>query len=214
MANGVRQICLLLIPSAVLMAVLAVPVTRLVYQRGAFGGEATDLVSEAMVWWSISLPFQGVSLLYSRTFFSLQRPWATTALAGLNLAVNAVLAAALYGPFGIGGIVVGTVAGTMAMCVAQGILLRGELGGVEGRADAGRRAPHAPGHRAAGRRRLRRLVRPRRRAGPVARRPRSCRCSPAITAGVVTYAAAVWVLRVPEARQIRRLLMSRGAPSG
>ena len=40
----------------------------------------------AMVWWSISLPFQGVSLLFSRTFFSLQRPWATTALAGLNLA--------------------------------------------------------------------------------------------------------------------------------
>ena len=64
------------------MAVLAEPITRLVYQRGAFGGHATDLVSEAMVWWSISLPFQGVSLLFSRTFFSLQRPWATTALAG------------------------------------------------------------------------------------------------------------------------------------
>ena len=120
MANGVRQICLLLIPSAVLMAVLAEPITRLVYQRGAFGGEATDLVAEAMVWWSISLPFQGVSLLFSRTFFSLQRPWATTALAGVNLAVNAVLAAALYGPFGIAGIVIGTVAGTVVMCVLAG----------------------------------------------------------------------------------------------
>ena len=37
MGTGVRQICLLLIPSAVLMAVLAEPITRLVYQRGAFG---------------------------------------------------------------------------------------------------------------------------------------------------------------------------------
>ena len=37
MGNGVRQICLLLIPSAVAMAVLAEPITRLVYQRGAFG---------------------------------------------------------------------------------------------------------------------------------------------------------------------------------
>ena len=178
MANGVRQICLLLIPSAVLMAVLAVPVTRLVYQRGAFGGEATDLVSQAMVWWSISLPFQGVSLLYSRTFFSLQRPWATTALAGLNLAVNAVLAAALYGPFGIGGIVVGTVAGTMAMCIAQGILLRGELGGVEGRRTLGAA--------------LRMLLATAPLAGAAygawygldaelgrSLRPRSCRCSPA-----------------------------------
>ena len=32
----------------------------------------------------------------------------------------------------------------------------------------------------------------------------------AIAVGVVVYAAAVWVLRVPEARQIRRLLASRG----
>jgi O-antigen/teichoic acid export membrane protein len=34
MGAGVRQICLLLIPSAVLMAVLAEPITRLVYERG------------------------------------------------------------------------------------------------------------------------------------------------------------------------------------
>ena len=47
MGNGVRQICLLLIPSAVLMAVLAEPITRLVYERGAFGPEATDLTSTA-----------------------------------------------------------------------------------------------------------------------------------------------------------------------
>src|SRR4029079_12625776 len=113
-----RQIAMLLIPSAVLMAVLAEPVTRLVYERGAFGAGATALTSTAMVWWSISLPFQGVSLLFSRTFFSLQRPWAATAVAGLNLVVNAAISAALYGPFGIAGIVLGTVVGTTVMCLA------------------------------------------------------------------------------------------------
>ena len=211
MANGVRQICLLLIPSAVLMAVLAEPITRLVYQRGAFGGHATDLVSEAMVWWAISLPFQGVSLLFSRTFFSLQRPWATTSLAGLNLLVNAVLAAALHGPLGIAGIVIGTVAGTVAMCVAQGLMLRGDLGGVEGRRTAG----------AAG---LMLLA-----SAPLAAASygvwhgldavlgqsfaaQAVAVLSGIAAGVVVYAAAVWALRVPEARQIRRLLMSRGRP--
>src|SRR4051795_5583048 len=132
MGNGMRQICLLLIPSAVAMAVLAEPITRLVYQRGAFGAHATDLTSTAMGWGSISLPFQGVSLLFSRPFFSLQRPWATTALAGLNLCVNAVIAAALYGPLEIAGIVLGTVVGTVVMCIAQGIILRRELAGIEG----------------------------------------------------------------------------------
>ena len=133
MANGVRQVALLLIPSAVLMAVLAEPITRLVYQRGEFDAEATELVKTAMVWWSISLPFQGISLLFSRTFFSLQQPWATTALAFVNMVVNGLVSLALYKPFGIAGIVIGTVVGTLVMTTAQGWLLRGQLGGIEGR---------------------------------------------------------------------------------
>src|SRR5947208_8689134 len=59
MANGTRQILLTLIPSAAIMAVLAVPITRLLYQRGAFGAGATHLVAEAMVIWALSLPAQG-----------------------------------------------------------------------------------------------------------------------------------------------------------
>jgi len=133
MGNGVRQIAMLLIPSAVIMAVLAEPITRLVYERGEFDAAATELVSEAMLWWSVSLPFQGISLLYSRTYFSLQKPWTTTALAGLNLVVNAIVAAALYEPLGVAGIVIGTVVATVGMTVAQGWMLRPELGGVEER---------------------------------------------------------------------------------
>jgi putative peptidoglycan lipid II flippase len=208
MGNGVRVICLLLIPSAVLMAVLAEPITRLVYERGVFGAEATDLTSTAMFWWSLSLPFQGVSLLFSRTFFSLQRPWATTALSGVNLLVNAALAAALYGPFGIAGIVLGTVAGTVAMCLAQGWLLRRDLGGVEG----GRTLRTG----------LRMLVGAALLGGAAygvwyvldealgrSFVAQAVSVLSGITAGFAVYAAAVWVLRVPETRQIRRLLASR-----
>jgi putative peptidoglycan lipid II flippase len=133
MGNGVRQVAMLLIPSAVIMAVLAEPITRLVYQRGEFDAAATDLVSEAMLWWAFSLPFQGISLLFSRTYFSLQKPWTTTALAGGNLVVNAIVAAALYGPYGVAGIVIGTAVATVGMTVAQGLMLRPDLGGVEGR---------------------------------------------------------------------------------
>jgi putative peptidoglycan lipid II flippase len=205
MANGVRQILLLLIPSAVLMAVLAEPITRLVYERGEFGPEATDLVTEAMVWWSISLPFQGVSLLFSRTFFSLQSPWATTALAGANLVVNALVALALYEPFGIAGIVIGTVAGTLVMTVAQGWLLRGRLGGIEGGATlaAGARMLVAAALLAAVAygawygldEALGRSL-----AAQIAA------MAVALGAGVAVYAGAVWALGVAEARQIRAML--------
>src|SRR4051812_40288824 len=132
MSNGVRQILLLLIPSAVIMAVLAEPITRLVYQRGAFNGAATDLVSEAMVVWALSLPAQGASLLFSRTFFSLQRPWITTALAVANMTVNALISLLLYKPLGVTGVVLGSVVGTPVMASSQAWLLRRDLNGIEG----------------------------------------------------------------------------------
>src|SRR2546421_8790019 len=132
MANGTRQILLTLIPSAAIMAVLATPITRLVYQRGEFNGHATHLVSEAMVIWALSLPAQGASLLFSRTFFSLQRPWLTTMLAVANMAVNALISWALYAPLGVRGVVLGSVAGTLVMAGSQAAILRRDLGGIEG----------------------------------------------------------------------------------
>jgi putative peptidoglycan lipid II flippase len=205
MANGMRQVCLLLIPSAVLMAVLAHPITRLVYQRGAFNGHATDLVSTAMVWWSLSLPFQGVSLLFSRTFFSLQQPWFTTAVSGANLAVNAVVAAALYKPLGIAGIVLGTVVGTMVMCIAQGAVLRRQLGGVEGKrtALAAARMLVAGAFLAAASYAVWHVLD----SGLGNSLPAQVlSVGAAIWAGLLVYGVAVWTMRIPEARQLRALL--------
>jgi putative peptidoglycan lipid II flippase len=134
MASGVRQIALLLIPAAAFTIVLATPITRLVYERGAFDAESTELVSTALFWFSFSLPLSGINLLLTRSFFSLQRPWQPTAMAGLSLSVNAVVSLALYKPFGIAGIVIGTVAGNVAMALGQAHSLRPLLhGSLEGR---------------------------------------------------------------------------------
>jgi putative peptidoglycan lipid II flippase len=128
-STGVRQIALLLIPAAVCTLVLAEPITRLVYQRGAFGTASTDLVSEALFWFSFSLPFAGVNLLLTRTFFSLQRPWLPTAIGAATLVLNLVVSIVLVGPFGIAGVVVGTALASAAMAAGQAYYLRRLLGG-------------------------------------------------------------------------------------
>jgi putative peptidoglycan lipid II flippase len=127
--NGMRQINLLLIPSAALMLVLATPITRLVYQRGTFTSESTELVSTALFWFSFSLPFAGLNLLLSRTFFALQRPWIPTRFAAVNITVDAIVSIALYKPFGIAGLVLGTVAGNAVMTVLQLRRLRAAFNG-------------------------------------------------------------------------------------
>ena len=129
--NGTRQIALLLIPSAAAIIALAIPITRLVYERGVFDEESTRLTGEALFWFAFSLPFSGINLLLTRTFFSLQRPWLPTGLAVGTLALNVVVAIALYRPFGVGGIVIGTAVATAAMTVGQAYYLRREIGGIE-----------------------------------------------------------------------------------
>ena len=206
--DGMRQIFLLLIPSAAATLVLAEPITRLVYERGEFGPQATEDTASALLWFSFSLPFAGANLLLTRTFFSLQRPWIPTALSGLSLVVNAAVSIALYEPFGIAGIVVGTAVSSAVMTIAQAYYLRRELRGFEvirtlkaigamtiaaialGAAAYG---VHHVLDDALGRSLLAQIV----------------SVGGALAVGVAVYAALLHVLRVPEAAQVARLIRSR-----
>ena len=128
MANGMRQIMLLLIPAAVAILVLSEPMTRIVYERGEFDATQTELVSTALFWFAFSLPFNGIFLLLTRTFFSLQRPWLPTSISLLNLLVTGIDSYLLYKEFEVAGIVFATVLATAASVVAQVVLLRNQLG--------------------------------------------------------------------------------------
>ena len=209
MASGARQIYLLLIPAAVFTAVLATPIVRLVYERGDFGPHSTELVSSALFWFSFSLPFAGVNLLLTRTFFSLQRPWIPTALAIGNMAIDVAVSVALYEPLGIPGLVLGTVAGNVAMTLGQTWRLRDQLeGSLEGRrtliavlqmtAASALLGLVSYGvwwglDQALGRSLLAQIV----------------SVGAALAAGVTVYVAAVLALRIPEAQQIRTLVAGR-----
>ena len=131
MANGMRQILLMLIPAAATLLVLAEPMTRLVYERGEFDAAQTEVVAEALFWFAFSLPFNGLFLIFTRTFFSLQRPWVPTVVSGVNLAITAIAALALYRPYGVSGIVASTAIATAASVVAYAYVMREVLGGIE-----------------------------------------------------------------------------------
>jgi putative peptidoglycan lipid II flippase len=124
------------------------------------------------------------------------------------MVVNAGVTLALNEPFGIAGIEIGTVAGTLVMTVAQGWILRRELGGIDGA-----RTSSAM---------IRMLIA----AGILAAASdlawlgldellghalfaQIAAVGGGVAAGVLVYAVAVWALRIPEARQVARLIRSR-----
>lgn len=210
LGTGTRQNLLLLIPAAAMIMVLASPVVELVYQYGAFNAQSTEEVSTALFWFAFSLPFAGVNLLLTRTFFSLQRPWVPTALAAGNLLLNAAVSLALYKPLGIAGPVIGTVASSVGMTTAQMFFLRRQLSGsIEGRQTAITAAKIILASAALAGAAwgvwsvLEAAV------GDAGVFARLVAVVPAVTAGSVVYVVAVQLMRVPEAAQIRTFLSAR-----
>ncbi|MGH2905592.1 MAG: murein biosynthesis integral membrane protein MurJ [Solirubrobacterales bacterium] len=207
-ARGLRLIFLMLLPATAALVVLAHPITQLIYQRDAFGPESTDLVATGLFWFAFSLPFSGVNLLLTRTFFGLKQPWLVTWLSVGNLIINVGVSYALV-PWGIGGVVIGTVVSDAAMAAAQFWLLRRVLGGSLELADMYRPlakmlvAAAAFGGVAYG------VWYALDQALGASLIDQIIEVGTALAAGAITYAAIVLATRVPEAVTIRRLVVGR-----
>ncbi len=210
MASGMRQIALLLVPASAAILVLSEPIIRLIYQHGEFGPHQTQVVATALFWFAFSLPLNGLNLLLTRTFFSLQRNWVPTATSALNIVVDIAASAALYGPFGVAGLVAATAIATGAGVLAQVLILRRGLGRLELGAFVATLARLAPAGAllavvgygawalldgALGRALGAQIV----------------SLGVGLAAGFAVYAASLIALRVPEAEQLRLLLRRPGA---
>jgi putative peptidoglycan lipid II flippase len=130
---GLRQIGFLLLPASAVSAVLAEPIVRLLYERGDFEADQTPVVASALAAFALGLTFNGTMLMLNRTFFSLQSPWVPTAVAVGNLSLNVALNAALY-RVGVWGIPLATSLVNIAGTAALLLLVRRQLGRVDGRA--------------------------------------------------------------------------------
>ena len=133
--EGIRTIHYLLLPAAVISAVLAEPIVQVLFQRGAFDADQRELVAQCLAAFSLGLAANGALLLLNRAFFSMQLPWIPTAVALANLGLNALLDAAFY-RFGTWGIPLSTTLVNIAGTAALLALLRQRLGRIDLRENA------------------------------------------------------------------------------
>ena len=102
-STGLRQIGFLLIPASVVSAVLAGPIVRIIYERGAFTESDVSVVAACLAAFSLGLVFNGWMLMLTRGFYGLQSNWLPTVIAVGTLILNAILDVAFY-PVGVWGI--------------------------------------------------------------------------------------------------------------
>jgi putative peptidoglycan lipid II flippase len=130
-SRGVRQIAFLLVPTAVVSAVLAEPIIRILYQHGHWRPHDTPVVAYALAAFSAGLLFNGEMLLLNRAFFSLQSNWVPTTIALGNLFLNGLLDLAFY-RVGVWGIPLSTAICNIAGAWALFVVLRRRLGRIDG----------------------------------------------------------------------------------
>ncbi|MBV8066098.1 MAG: murein biosynthesis integral membrane protein MurJ [Actinobacteria bacterium] len=130
-STGLRLIAFLLIPAAVVSAVLAEPIIRILFQHGHWNPANTPTVAGALAAFSAGLVFNGAMLMLNRAFFSLQSNWIPTVIALGNLFLNALLDFGFY-RLGVWGIPLGTAVCNIAGSWALLVLLRRRLGRLDG----------------------------------------------------------------------------------
>ena len=129
-SRGLRQINFLLLPASVLSAALALPIVRLLYERGAFDPDETRVVAGALAAFSLGLAFNGMMLMLNRGFFSLQAPWVPTLVALANLVLNTALYVVLY-RVGTWGIPLAISLANIAAVLLLLVLLRRRIGPID-----------------------------------------------------------------------------------
>src|SRR5437868_1662973 len=122
-----------LVPASVGLALLGVPITAALFERGQFGPESVRQTAFALTFFSLGLAGQAATALLVRVFYALQDVITPLRISlvviGANLATNIVLVNLLAQ----GGLALGTSIAATLNAILLGRALRGRLGGLEGR---------------------------------------------------------------------------------
>ncbi len=101
---SLRNLMLVLVPTAAVMGIFSKWIIHVAFQRGAFDAYSTTITSQVMLYAALGLPFFGASRILVSAFYALQDTKTPVKIATLCLLINVLLNATLMFPMKIGGI--------------------------------------------------------------------------------------------------------------
>ncbi len=134
LSRTLRLVLFLSIPSTVALIVLGEPLTQLLLQRGRFDPFSTQSVVWALQFYALGLVAHSALEIVTRAFYSLHDTRTPVAVGAGAMALNVILSLLLVGPLLHGGLALANSLATILETAVLIVLIRGRLGGVEGRA--------------------------------------------------------------------------------
>jgi len=136
-ADGIVMMMMLNVPATVGLVVLAEPIIRLMYERGAFRPSDTVAAAGALKFYALGLLGYSVVRIASPAFYALGQSRVPVVISFIAVLANAALNYVLVQVMGYRGLALGTSIAALLNAVLLLVMLSRRLGGIEGRAIAG-----------------------------------------------------------------------------
>ncbi|KKY01106.1 integral membrane protein MviN [Paraclostridium benzoelyticum] len=127
-ANSVNCINLLVIPASIGAIVLATPVVRILFERGAFDERSTGLTATALVFYSIGMVGFGLRDILDKVFYSLKDTRVPMINGIITVLLNIVLNIILVKVMGHGGLALATSLSAIICIILLFISLKKKIG--------------------------------------------------------------------------------------
>ncbi|MCU0488348.1 MAG: murein biosynthesis integral membrane protein MurJ [Anaerolineales bacterium] len=138
LASTLRGVILLALPASLGLIILRKPVIELLFQRGAFSAESTELVAWALLWYTAGLLGHSVVEILSRAFYALHDTKTPVLISigamGMNIAFSLVFPGLFnrLGWFPFGGLALANSLATAIEMVFLWLIMRRRLGSLQG----------------------------------------------------------------------------------
>ena len=131
-ADSMTLMMLLNVPATIGLMVLATPIVRVIFERGAFTPDATEATAAALRFYAIGLLGYSVVRIASPTFYAIGENRTPVKVSVATVLVNAGLNIALVRVMGFRGLALGTSIAALFNAAVLMILPRRKLDGIEG----------------------------------------------------------------------------------
>lgn len=132
-STGFRVTLFLTVPATIGLMLLARPIIQILFQRGAFTAESTEMTLTALELFAVGLFAHAGLETITRTFYAMHDTATPVRIGIASVVLNIVLSLILIGPLKQGGLALANSIATMLEMLALMYLLRPRLRGIEGK---------------------------------------------------------------------------------
>lgn len=133
-AHGLRLMLMLNVPATIGLVTLASPIVALIFERGKFGAADTAATAAALAFYAPGLIGYSAVKLAAPSFYALGDSRTPVTVSMATVAMNVALNLGLFALIGYKGLALGTALAALFNAGTLLLVLRGRIGGLDGRA--------------------------------------------------------------------------------